>query len=153
MYLVIINQLTAQLEKRLKSYCDIENKFGFLSTLTALSNDEIHRTASLLMSEYPDFEEGFPLEMVHFAAFFKVRSRTVAARGSLADFDEHNLRNSDELKMLRLLSDNQCVKTFPNVHIALRIYLCMMASNCTGDRSFSRLKRIKDHLRSTMGQN
>ena len=152
-YLVIIDQLTAQLEKRLKSYRDIENKFGFLSTLTALSSDEIHQAASLLMLEYPDLEEGFPLEMVHFAAFFTVRSTTVATHGSLADFDEHNVRNSDGMKMFRFLRDNQCVETFPSVHVTLRKYLCMMASNCTGERSFSRLKRTKDHLRSTMGQN
>ena len=27
-----------------------------------------------------------------------------------------------------------------------------MSSNCTGERSFSKLKRIKNDLRSTMGQ-
>ena len=48
------------------------------------------------------------------------------------------------------LKKNEWTQTFPNVDIALRIYLCMMTSNCNGERSFSRLKRIKNELRSTM---
>ena len=39
---------------------------------------------------------------------------------------------------------------FPNIEIALRIYLSMMCSNCSGERSYSKLNLIKNHLRSTM---
>ncbi|KAI0218791.1 hypothetical protein LSAT2_029513, partial [Lamellibrachia satsuma] len=31
-------------------------------------------------------------------------------------------------------------------------FMCMMVTNCTGERSFSRLKLTKNHLRSAMGQ-
>lgn len=41
---------------------------------------------------------------------------------------------------------------FPNVNIALKIYLTLPVSNCTGERSFSHMKRIKNYLRSTMLQ-
>ena len=57
-----------------------------------------------------------------------------------------------ELEMLMFLNRFKCIQSFPNVHIALRIYLCMMTSNCSGERSFSKLKKIKSDLRSTMGQ-
>jgi hypothetical protein len=40
--------------------------------------------------------------------------------------------------------------TFPNVAIALRIFMCLMVSNCSGERSFSRMVLIKNKLRSTM---
>ena len=39
------------------------------------------------------------------------------------------------------------------MEIALRMYLTMMVTNCTGERSFFKLKRIKDAQRSTMSQN
>ena len=39
---------------------------------------------------------------------------------------------------------------FQNIEIALKIYLSMMCSNCSGERSFSKLNLIKNHLRSTM---
>ena len=34
----------------------------------------------------------------------------------------------------------------------LRIYLCLMVSNCSDERTFPRLKLIKNELRSTMAQ-
>jgi hypothetical protein len=40
--------------------------------------------------------------------------------------------------------------TFPNVSIALRIYMFLMVSNCSGERSFSKMALIKSKLRSTM---
>jgi len=43
-------------------------------------------------------------------------------------------------------------QTFPNVEIALRIYLCMMVSNASDERSFSKLGRVKGDLRSSLGQ-
>ena len=41
---------------------------------------------------------------------------------------------------------------FPNEEVALRMYLVLMVSNCSGERSFSKLKLIKDRLRSSMKQ-
>uniref|UniRef100_H3AHV9 HAT C-terminal dimerisation domain-containing protein n=1 Tax=Latimeria chalumnae TaxID=7897 RepID=H3AHV9_LATCH len=42
---------------------------------------------------------------------------------------------------------------FPNVDICLRMYLAIPASNCSGERAFSLMKRVqKNHLRSTVKQ-
>lgn len=41
---------------------------------------------------------------------------------------------------------------FPNLVIALRILLTLPVSITSGERSFSKLKLIKNYLRSTMGQ-
>ena len=51
----------------------------------------------------------------------------------------------------KIISDN-LKSVFPNVEIALRVFMCMMVTNCTGERSFSRSKLIKNELRNTMGQ-
>lgn len=50
------------------------------------------------------------------------------------------------------LKENKIKDTFPNVEIALRIFLSMMVTNCIGERSFSELQRIKFKLRSSMDQ-
>ena len=42
--------------------------------------------------------------------------------------------------------------TFSNVEIALRIYLVLMVANCSGERSFSKLKLIKNRLRTSVVQ-
>lgn len=54
--------------------------------------------------------------------------------------------------LIRALKQNKIEDTFPNVEIALRIFLSMMVTNCSGERSFSKLKLIKNELRSTMLQ-
>ena len=54
--------------------------------------------------------------------------------------------------MFLLFNNGHCADTFPNVHVALRIYLYMMASNFMGERSFFLLERIKNKLGNTMGQ-
>ena len=54
--------------------------------------------------------------------------------------------------MLQVMSRYDMQSAFPNVNIALRIYVTLPVSNCTGERSFSHLKRIKNYLRSTMLQ-
>jgi len=42
--------------------------------------------------------------------------------------------------------------SFPNVHIALRIYLSMAISNCSREWSCSKIKSIKYEVRSCMDQ-
>ena len=41
---------------------------------------------------------------------------------------------------------------FPNTYILLRHYLTLPVTNCTGESSFSHLKRIKSALRSAQTQ-
>ena len=41
---------------------------------------------------------------------------------------------------------------FPNVEILLRMYLCLMVTNCTGERSFSKLRLIKNARHTTIEQ-
>ena len=47
----------------------------------------------------------------------------------------------------------QC-RCYPNVNIALRIFMSIPATNCSGQRSFSTLNRLKSYLylRASMGQ-
>ena len=54
--------------------------------------------------------------------------------------------------MLLLLNEFKYAQSFPIVHIALRIYLSMMTSDCSGERYFSKMKRIMNELRSILGQ-
>ena len=60
-----------------------------------------------------------------------------------ADISKENL-------MYKLILDKQVQGSFPNVEIALRMYLVLMISNCTAERSFSKMKLIKNRLRTSM---
>ena len=46
--------------------------------------------------------------------------------------------------LYRLMIDNSLEGCFPNIEIALRIYLSLMMTNRSAERSFSKLKNVKN---------
>ena len=100
------------------------------------------------MTEYKNYlETCLEFELVLFSILYKavIRNTGIVDKGKTQ-------QNGIEHEMYLTMKKNEWTQTFPNVDIVLRIYLCMMTSNCSGERSFSRLKRINNELRSTMGQ-
>ena len=53
---------------------------------------------------------------------------------------------------LDYIINNELVSSFPNFSIALRIFLTLPVTVASGERSFSKLKLIKNYLRSSMSQ-
>lgn len=51
--------------------------------------------------------------------------------------------------MLFFIKKNDLESVFPNLLIVFRMYLPTVLTNCSGERSFSVLKRIKNYLRFT----
>uniref|UniRef100_A0A0K8RLB2 Putative hat family dimerization domain protein n=1 Tax=Ixodes ricinus TaxID=34613 RepID=A0A0K8RLB2_IXORI len=49
---------------------------------------------------------------------------------------------------MQLLHERKFIHVFPNLSIALRIYLSIAVANCESGRSFSKLLLIKNRLRS-----
>ena len=58
---------------------------------------------------------------------------------------------STELFLYKLIIDKGMQDTFPNVAIALRMYLVLMVTNCSAERSFSKLKLTESCLRTKDG--
>ena len=52
--------------------------------------------------------------------------------------------------LYKLIIDKRVKCSFPNVDISLRMYFIPMVTNCSGERSFSKLKYTKNRLRTTM---
>jgi hypothetical protein len=103
--------------------------------------------ADNLVQQYPnDLEPSLAEELIHFREYFKGKN---LPRKEDALNDSHEAV-SVELQMYCILAKREIHEVFRNDEIALRIYLTLMMSNCSGDRSFSALKRIKNVLRSTM---
>lgn len=83
-----------------------------------------------------DLDAVFINECVHFQSYIqsiKNPSTTIIAMSSMLKTEE--------------LEDN-C----PYVSIALHMFLCTPCSNCTSERSFSTLGRIKSYARSTISK-
>lgn len=60
--------------------------------------------------------------------------------------------NNDVVKILEFIYLNNLTAVCPNITIALRILLTMPVTVASAERSFSKLKLIKNYLRSTMSQ-
>jgi hypothetical protein len=123
----------------LLAYELVSGRFSFLQKLDELSPHEILTAASNLVDIYKDdLDACLGNELVQFAEFF-------------ASFkDEQAVDVSRENFMYKLILDKQVQGSFPNVEIVLRMYLVLMISNCSAERSFSKMKFIKNRLRTTM---
>lgn len=98
-----------------------------------MDDNKLQQAASVLCTAYEQDLEEFGDELIQMKHFFKSKD---------------NVKNPGALlKHLVAFKD-----TFPNVVIALRIYMTLPSSNASGERSFSCLKRVKNYLRSTLGQ-
>ena len=130
---VICDALILHLNKRMEAYSNLNERFGFLYNSYRASEEEIKNCAKKFQNIYSeDIDDHFPDELVHFRAFVTT------------------LSSPDEaLKKIRSLNIGD---TFPNVDSALHILLTLPISNCCSERSFSALKRIKNHLRNSISQ-
>ncbi|KAE9522916.1 hypothetical protein AGLY_016727 [Aphis glycines] len=131
-YFVIINNLVASLALRNKAYIRHQNTFGCIPMLFNLPNtQDIRDTCNVVAKEFvSDIKNGSILtdECNHFVTLL---SKEIEFKNT----ENHSNNNFDEL--------------FPNLCIVFRIYLSATLTNCSGERSFSVLKRIKNYLRST----
>jgi len=67
--------------------------------------------------------------------------------------EPHQSAESVELRIFKLMTGANLQTVFPNIEVGLQIYLCLtVLTNYSGERSFSKLKRTKNELRSTMHQ-
>ena len=105
----------------------------------------IVRDATALQQHYENgLEENLPEEFEHISIFVKELN--------LNDDEGKPVENPSVKMLYKILIDKKLVSTFPNVEVAMRIYLSLMVSNATGERTFSKLKLIKSEKRTCMVQ-
>ena len=129
-FTVIIDSLVATLQQRSQAYEGISARFDFLRNVRSVSSEELYVQSAALVE-------------------WSIASQPDATDD---DIDVITTGEAVELRMYRLITENTMQSCFPNVEILLRMYLCLMVTNCTGDRSFSKLRRIKNAQRTTIWQ-
>ena len=149
-FIPIVDKLVQALTHRRDAYSFVSEKFGFLRRLTTLTVDEIETYAKALVELYTaDLEPELSRELNFLASIlrsgFPVESANVTTK-------HKKLEEAPELQMYHVVMNNVVLcDSIPNVVNMLCIYLSLMVSNCSGERSFSILKRVKNYLRSTIG--
>lgn len=136
-FYVIIDSLITELNRRKQACIQVTAKFAFLLKLNQLEVEDVVKSADCLVSHYPnDLEPSLRDECMQLRNYI----------GQCNEFSLNALTLSSELASKKLIS------TFPNVDTALRMFLCTPVANCSGERSFSALKRVKNYLRATICQ-
>ena len=117
----------------------IQSLFGFLVELPSKANDELRHATEIFRENYPGGNDiQFQEEMVHFKHF-------------ASQFEDYNDKISAS-QSFELICNNMIQSTFPNVLTALQIYRCLMITNTTAERTFSKLKILKNCHRALMTQ-
>lgn len=139
-FIPIIDTLITHLKKRSAAYKEIDNRFSFLCQLTTIESDELTKKCNEFAEFYHEDINAYELktECFHLSQYLKNIAKPSA-----------DLNIS---VLLNLIKTDKLEETFPNVEVATRIFLCLMVTNCSGERSFSQLKRIKNELRTSMLQ-
>lgn len=136
----IIDRLNSELQRRTNAYEHLHERFSFLDQLFSLDSDHIVVAATELISKYSrDLEDMLREECIHLSSHLKI-------------FYENKKDSITARELCCFLRENKLHDVYPNVDIALRMLLSIPATNCSGKRSFSTLKRVKSYLRASMGQ-
>lgn len=130
----------AEIQKRREVYVNVEKRFGFLFKENLTRNEIMTKIKALILL----YENELDIDAESFVdEFIQFQSITSSTKNSTT------ITLTDQLEFIRNM---KIAHTFPNVETCLHIFLTMPITNCTSERSFSFLKRIKNRLRSSMGQ-
>ena len=137
-FYAIVDQLETEMSRREQVYNDIAVRFSCLVDVSKTS-----QCCEGLIKTYPeDLNNNLFTELQQFHSYIRHKFRVSKS--------ENNSFSHAELYKIIVRDNIKCA--FPNVEIALRIFLTLMVTNCSTERSFSQLERTKSPSRSTMKQ-
>lgn len=141
--LEIIDKIVSELNTRFQSLEVLNDKFGFLNGI------KIHQMDT----------EDLKSEAQKLAFAYKQDICTEEFLGEIESFKHHALLLDDAMKtapastLLSLIHKHRLEEGYPNLTTALKIFLTLPVTVASGERSFSKLKIIKNYLRNSMEQN
>uniref|UniRef100_A0A1B6DAI5 TTF-type domain-containing protein n=1 Tax=Clastoptera arizonana TaxID=38151 RepID=A0A1B6DAI5_9HEMI len=142
--LMCIDRLFAEMTSRTASLEEMCEKFGLLHPMALVSADEdtLEKLVSNLSENYSEFPKTEILKEVH-----RIRRYLEAA-----DISSKSTASWSTLRLLQFIVEMDFEESIPHLCLALKLFLTICVSVSTCERSFSKLKLIKNYLRSTMSQ-
>ncbi|KAL4152914.1 hypothetical protein QTP88_000747 [Uroleucon formosanum] len=133
----LVDTAIISFQKRFTTYEEHANIFGFvyiLNKLKDMKQEELHKNCKDLHLKLEDDIDGIDLY-----------EELMMLRNILP-------QNYSILEALQFIFDNNLSEIYPNSIIVLQIILTSPVTTATAERSFSKLKIIKNYLRSTISQ-
>ncbi|OXA47644.1 Zinc finger MYM-type protein 1 [Folsomia candida] len=141
----LMEKLISEISRRFDAFKKCTETFEFLwgHNLKEMEIQEKQKCMQDLCHEYPsDFSGPTFLNEVQ------------SLETTISAFNEtgRDLPQLGPMDVLNILYANGLASAYPNCETALRIFLTLPVSVASNERSFSKMKIVKNYLRSTMGQ-
>lgn len=138
-FIYIVDVAIASLESRFEQLTNFENIFGFLydsKRLKSLDDIELKKSCAVFVNKFTH-NNLCDVDLNEFLTELKVLQKTLP-----------NVVMSS-VEILEFVKGKDC---YPNVCIAYRILLTVPVTVASAERNFSKLKLLKNYLRSSMSQ-
>lgn len=145
-YFLILDRTIQSLQRRFEGINKFQNLFGFLCNFENLESDLIKEscvnldTALQVEINGVESKDIDGLDLHNEISTYKIL------------YPKNNTDSSFPIDILNYITKKNLQSLFPNLFIVLRIYLTLPISVASGERSFSKLKQIKNYLRTSMSQ-
>ncbi|XP_060860667.1 uncharacterized protein LOC132938028 [Metopolophium dirhodum] len=138
----MIDGILHDIKWRFKSLNEYFEYFGFIydmNILRSISKEDLYKHCCDLGTV---LQEGEKSDIQSFELYEELQ----LIISSLPDFIK------DAKQLIKYIIENNLQEIYPNVYITVRIMLTIPVSTASAERSFSKLKIIKNYLRNTMTQ-
>lgn len=126
------NTISSELNTRFENLGQISEKFRFILQMSEMSKEDFEESARCYAATWRDVSNNLIQEVY-------------SASGPLCVC-------KTAIEKLNFILQRNLESLFPNLVVALRVFLTMPVTVASAERSFSKLKLIKNYLRSTMDQ-
>lgn len=138
---ITLDRSINEMERRFQSFNYVSHFFKCLQPilLSELNDEELHKEAEILQKKYNhDISPDFVHQILSFRSCFK-------------DIILKNSKTTKEIAEM-LLFEHSPLTTYPDVCTAFILYLTLPITVAAAEQSFSKLKIIKNYLRSMMAE-
>lgn len=143
-FYVVLDQIYNSLEERYLQTQNLNTEFGFLYNLQYYSHpensNELLRLCKNLETKLTDINKNVS-DIDYLQLYEEIKSLNLPDDSS-----------NDVSSILNLMVEKGFNEIYPNLTIAIRILLTLPVTVASAERSFSKLKIIKNYLRTTMAQ-
>ncbi|XP_022168799.1 zinc finger MYM-type protein 1-like [Myzus persicae] len=134
-----IDTVVTQLKTRFEGLSEISNLFSCILRLPTISDDEISEGTKKLADEFQDFN---PAEL----------ASQIESLKCLFASELKSCNSVFDMTKLLIIENNNLITSFPDLLTAFYLFLTLPVTVASAERTFSKLKLIKNYLRSTMSQ-
>ncbi|XP_072152094.1 zinc finger MYM-type protein 1-like [Bemisia tabaci] len=145
---IILQTLIDDVRERAAAYREFALKFSFLTELPSLESAQISEaTAQLIQAYKEDLESSLFEECLHLKSYLNQLAASTTSNSEALGLTDLSLS-----KLYQFLIEKNLQDVYPNVSIALHIYLTVPVTNCSAERSFSAMGRVHNYLRTSQQQ-